>query len=217
LVVGFGNSGGEIAIDLWEHDAKPGILCRSPVNVLPRSLVYCFEEILDLKLGARGGPLWVNDRISRFLIKLVVGDLSKYGITTPHPIHGVTTNLVVNHVPPFLDIGTIDLIKKGEIQVFNKGIKRFTKTAVIFEDDREETFDDVILATGFEFASSCAKFLDPEIHAKVTHEGIVVASGKESAQKHMYFLGYADWAGRFREIHLESIRITKEIEKKLRS
>jgi len=34
LVVGFGNSGGEIAIDLVEHGAATEIAVRSPVNVI---------------------------------------------------------------------------------------------------------------------------------------------------------------------------------------
>ena len=39
LVVGFGNSGGEIAIDLWEHGARPTLSVRGPVNVVPREVV----------------------------------------------------------------------------------------------------------------------------------------------------------------------------------
>jgi indole-3-pyruvate monooxygenase len=38
LVVCFGNSGGEIAIDLWEHGAQAALAVRSPVNVIPREL-----------------------------------------------------------------------------------------------------------------------------------------------------------------------------------
>ena len=37
-MVGFGNSGGEIAIDLWEHGAQPSLAVRGPVNVIPREL-----------------------------------------------------------------------------------------------------------------------------------------------------------------------------------
>src|SRR5207244_8183372 len=39
LVVGFGNSGGEIAIDLFEQGARPAIAVRSAVNVIPRDFV----------------------------------------------------------------------------------------------------------------------------------------------------------------------------------
>lgn len=39
LVAGFGHSGGEIAIDLCEHDARPSFAVRGPVNVIPRELL----------------------------------------------------------------------------------------------------------------------------------------------------------------------------------
>ena len=39
LVVGFGNSGGEIAIDLHEHGARPALAVRSPVNVIARQVL----------------------------------------------------------------------------------------------------------------------------------------------------------------------------------
>ena len=38
LVVGFGNSGGEIAIDLCEHGAHTSLAVRGAVNVIPREL-----------------------------------------------------------------------------------------------------------------------------------------------------------------------------------
>src|SRR5450432_4330663 len=39
LVVGFGNSACEIAIDLYEQGAVPGMSVRSPVNVIPRDIM----------------------------------------------------------------------------------------------------------------------------------------------------------------------------------
>jgi indole-3-pyruvate monooxygenase len=42
LVVGFGNSGGEILIDLCEHDARPDVVVRSPCNIFPRDMFLPF-------------------------------------------------------------------------------------------------------------------------------------------------------------------------------
>ena len=39
LVVGFGNSGGEIAIDLHEHGARVAMAVRGPVNIVPREIL----------------------------------------------------------------------------------------------------------------------------------------------------------------------------------
>src|SRR5262249_47185304 len=38
IVVGIGNSGGEIALDLWEHGVDTTLSVRSPVHVVPRDL-----------------------------------------------------------------------------------------------------------------------------------------------------------------------------------
>jgi indole-3-pyruvate monooxygenase len=38
LVVGFGNSACEIAIDLYEQGAKTSMSVRSPVNAVPRDI-----------------------------------------------------------------------------------------------------------------------------------------------------------------------------------
>lgn len=38
LVVRCGNSGAEIAIDLWEHGARPSLVVRNPTHVVPRDV-----------------------------------------------------------------------------------------------------------------------------------------------------------------------------------
>jgi indole-3-pyruvate monooxygenase len=56
LVVGFGNSGGEIAIDLWEHGAETSLAVRSPVNVIPRDLFGIPILAIGILQSRRGGP-----------------------------------------------------------------------------------------------------------------------------------------------------------------
>ena len=96
-----------------------------------------------------------------------------------------------------------------------KGVKGFTETGVIFDDDSEEAFDDVVLATGYKFTASYAAFLDESIQAKVVNERQVVVSGKETAQKGLFFIGFSDMFGRFREINLEAHSITDAIRTRL--
>jgi indole-3-pyruvate monooxygenase len=78
LVVGFGNSGGEIAIDLWEHGARPSLAVRSPVNVIPRDLLgipILAIGILQSKLP----PRWA-DALNAPHLRVVMGDLTRYGL-----------------------------------------------------------------------------------------------------------------------------------------
>ena len=49
LVVGFGNSGGEISIDLHEHGAKPCLSVRNPVNVVPKEVFGINSITLSLR------------------------------------------------------------------------------------------------------------------------------------------------------------------------
>lgn len=77
LVVGSGNSGMEIALDLANHGSKTSIVVRSPVHVLSRKMLY-----LGLVMLKYFPPKMV-DSLMVMLSKLVFGDLSKYGISRP--------------------------------------------------------------------------------------------------------------------------------------
>jgi len=55
LVVGIGNTGGEIAIDLTEHGAAETTICvRSPLNVIPREVL---GSAVQVTVGARRAAL----------------------------------------------------------------------------------------------------------------------------------------------------------------
>jgi len=78
LVVGFGNSGGEIAIDLYEHGAQPSIAVRGSVNVIPRELFgipILAIAILESKLPPR-----LADVLNAPILRATVGDLAQYGL-----------------------------------------------------------------------------------------------------------------------------------------
>src|SRR5690606_32246266 len=78
LVVGSGNSGAEIAIDLWEHGAKVDLCVRGPVHVTPRDLMGVPAQITGILLSSL--PPKVADRIALAALDRAVGDLSRYGI-----------------------------------------------------------------------------------------------------------------------------------------
>ena len=78
LVVGLGNSGGEIAIDLDEHGAHPTLAVRSPVSVIPRQLLGL--PILAVAALFRRFPPKVGDAMAAPLLALAVGDIRKLGL-----------------------------------------------------------------------------------------------------------------------------------------
>src|SRR6185437_475835 len=62
LVIGFGNSACEIAIDLYEQGAIPSLSVRSPVNVVPRDVFGI--PILRLSYFLDALPPRIADRLS---------------------------------------------------------------------------------------------------------------------------------------------------------
>lgn len=144
LVVGIGNSGGEIALDLLEHGATPAISVRGPVNVIPRDLLGI--PILAVAALLRVLPARLGDLLARPLIRLAIGDVEALGLRRlPYgPLRQVDR---LGRVP-LIDAGTIRQIRAGRIAV-RGGVARFTAGGVQFDDGREEAFDAIVAATGF--------------------------------------------------------------------
>ncbi|KAM7275685.1 hypothetical protein ACFE04_017551 [Oxalis oulophora] len=140
LVVGSGNSGMEIALDLANHGAKTSIVIRSPVHVLNREMVYLGLSIIKyFSLG-------FLDSLMAFLSKLYYGDLSKYGISRPEEGPFIMKLLYGKY--PVVDVGTVKKIKAGEIQVL-PAITSIRGNDVLFEDGHSHSFDSIIFCTGF--------------------------------------------------------------------
>jgi len=112
---------------------------------------------------------------------------------------------------PLIDIGTVDLIRRGRIQIC-PAIDGFFENGVRFADGRQQRFDAVILATGY---SPQAGELVPEVAGVVDARGTPNTSGRESAAGGLYFCGFRVAAtGMLREIGLEAKRIAAGITRK---
>src|SRR6266540_2098019 len=131
LVVGFGNSGGEIAMDLWEHGAQPSIAVRSAVNVIPRDLFGI--PILSIGILQNKMPSKLADAINAPILRAVIGDIKKYGLRKLP--YGPVTQIRNDVHIPLIDVGTIKLIKDGHLTVY-AGIKEFMREGVIFMDGK---------------------------------------------------------------------------------
>jgi putative flavoprotein involved in K+ transport len=104
LIVGTGNSGAEIAVDLAEgHARRVWISVRTPPNILRRDLAGLPTQVLGVML--RRLPPRVVDAVARGAQRVTVGDLSPYGM--PLPSRGVYTRLREDGTIPILDVGLI--------------------------------------------------------------------------------------------------------------
>jgi len=200
LVVGFGNSGGEIALDLWEHGARPALAIRGPVNVVPRELLGV--PILALTIALSRLPPPVADAVSAPVLRLALGDLTRLGLHAPP--HGPLAQIRRRARIPLIDVGTLALIRRGQVPVY-PGLARFTAEGVVFTDGSQAAFDAVILATGYRPAVHA--FL-PEAAAVCGPDGAPLTSGRASALPGLYFCGFHVAAtGMLREIGLEARRL----------
>ena len=203
LVVGFGNSGGEIAVDLFEHDARPSIAVRSPVNVVARETLGIPSLTWNLFLSRLPGNM--GDWLAAPLVRVSVGDLTRYGLRKSKigPIQQIKTEGQV----PLIDVGTVKLIKGGQLTVY-PGIERFTPDGVVFSDGRAAAFDAVVLATGYrpdvdEFISDAPEAIDGN--------GTPTASGRELAPGLFVCGFYISRTGMLREIGIEAKQIAAAI------
>ena len=78
LVVGAGNSGAEIALDLLEHGAKPSLCIRGPIHVVARDVGPI--PALDVALAMQPLPLALRNAVMRAASVARYGDLRRWGI-----------------------------------------------------------------------------------------------------------------------------------------
>lgn len=203
LVVGFGNSACEQALDLVERGAEVHLAVRSPVNVLPRD-IFGVVPVLPLGIVMRRLPTRVADALAWPMVRSTVGDVTKMGLRKLP--YGPNTQIARDHHVPLLDIGTMDQIKQGRIAVHGD-LDRFTEDGVVFSNGSQVTLDAVVLATGYR-ASIGDLLVGWE--AVCDSSGTPTVSGAPTALGGLYFCGmYVSPAGMLREIGIEATELRR--------
>jgi hypothetical protein len=209
LVVGFGNSACEIAIDLYEQGAIPSMAVRSPVNVIPRDLLGI--PILEISQFMSRLPPRIADIINAPLMRLLFGDLTTLGLKKMP--YGPFEEIKKDGNIPVIDIGTIKHIRQGHITIYDD-IDHITGKTVYFVDGRNADFDAIVAAIGY--CRSCDEIIAVD---KSRFDDLKVSVNK---QKHfgkdgLYFCGfYVGPRGQIREIALDAQKIAKDIADKER-
>jgi hypothetical protein len=87
-------------------------------------------------------PVRLADQIGKMTSRLVLGDLSRYGLPNaewrPYSSGRV----------PVIDVGFVRVLKRGLLHI-RPELVRMTPTQAVYADGRSEPFDAVIAATGF--------------------------------------------------------------------
>ncbi|OMP03438.1 Pyridine nucleotide-disulfide oxidoreductase, class-II [Corchorus capsularis] len=145
LVVGCGNSGMEVCLDLCNYNARPTLVVRDSVHVLPQEMLGRSTFGLSMWL-LKWFPICLVDRFLLLVSRFMLGDTEKFGLHRPKL--GPLQLKNKSGKTPVLDVGTLAMIKSGNIKVC-PGIKRITHRAAEFVNGRKENFDVIILATGY--------------------------------------------------------------------
>ncbi len=144
LVVGMGNTGGEIALDLAEASIPTWLSVRGSVNIVPRDLNGRPVQETS-KLLARL-PFGLGDWIGAKVQRLYFGNLQKYGLKQSDKYPAV--ELRETGKTPMIDVGTIKAIKTGLIRVVG-GVHHFIHDGVVLDNGNTLNCEHVIASTGY--------------------------------------------------------------------
>jgi cation diffusion facilitator CzcD-associated flavoprotein CzcO len=156
LVIGAGNSGCDIAAESAQHARKTFHSVRRGYYYMPKFFLgtpadQVGERLLDLHV-----PLTVRRWIASALHRMIVGDLSRFGL--PRPDHRLfETHPIINSQLPYY-YGQGDIVAKPDVRAYDG-------EAVLFADGSREPVDLIIYATGFRIVFP---FLD---HALLNWQG----------------------------------------------
>jgi len=207
LVVGFGNSACEIAIDLFEQGAKPSMAVRSPVNIVPRDLFGI--PILKLSLLLSRLPPSIADAINAPFMQLRFGNITKLGLNKMP--YGAFQQIHKDGNIPVLDIGTLKHIREEHIRIFSD-IDFIEASTVHFTGGKKANFDAVIAAIGY--YRDYAQIIDVD---KSRFDDLKVCADKQKffGKDGLYFCGF--WigpTGQIREISRDAEKIANDIARK---
>jgi cation diffusion facilitator CzcD-associated flavoprotein CzcO len=138
LVVGGGNSGCDIACDAAATAAKASISMRRGYHFLPK---HIFGQPTDAFF--RSGPhlpAWLAQPLLAGLLRVLVGDLRRYGL--PKPDHRVL------ETHPIVNSQLLHYLAHGDITA-RPDIAELRGRTVRFTDGTEDEFDLIVYATGY--------------------------------------------------------------------
>ncbi len=182
LVVGMGNTGAEIALDLCEAGVEVALSVRSAVNIVHRDVLGRPTQRTSILLGRL--PPRLGHTLATWLRNLTVGDLSHWGLRTPST--SPLAQLREEGRTPVIDVGTLARIRAGDIRV-HPGIERLLGSGARFTDGQEAPFDSIVLATGYEAG---LRDLVPDVKLGLDPRGLPLEAIGRGARNGLHFTGF---------------------------
>jgi thioredoxin reductase len=177
LVVGAGNSGCDLAVDVAQHRLEADIVIRKGTYFQPKT--YFGKPRQEVEFLAQFSPD-EQDLINRLLARVSIGEWRDYP-GMPEPEHHTLAegSTVVNDL-------LLYWIHHGRIRVV-PGIERFDGRTVHFTDGSARDYDTILWATGFH---ASLPFIDESLLQRsggvpLRYAGGIVPAGLEK----LYFIG----------------------------
>jgi len=207
LVVGFGNSACEIAIDLYEQGAVPCMSVRSPVNIIPRDVLGI--PILEISQWMSKLPPRMADIVNAPLLSILIGDITKLGLKKMP--YGPFEQIQKDASIPVLDIGTVKHIRQGHIKVFGD-ISHIENRIVYFTGGEKQEVEAIVAGIGYYRGYADILEVDP---ARFEDLKAPVPKQKYFGHDGLYFCGfYISPTGQIKEIGNDAKEIAKSIAKR---
>lgn len=146
LVVGAGNSGVDIACDASFAADQAFLSVRRGYHFMPKHVMGKPADVFDKENPPL--PFFIKQRITALLLRLINGDMTRYGL--PKPDHKVFQTHPILNTQILHYLGHGDCIAKGDV-------KRLDGDEVVFVDGSREKIDLIITATGYQH---CVPYLE---------------------------------------------------------
>jgi dimethylaniline monooxygenase (N-oxide forming) len=148
VVVGFGNSAMDIAVEVSRIARNTYLSVRRGFHIIPK---HVLGTPLDLAPIPRFLPFSWKLKIQAFAVKLQVGKLSQYGLPDPdHPYM---------HAHPTISSDIFSALSHGRVKP-KPNIQKLNGDGVIFVDGSREKVDEIIYCTGYNVSFP---FFRPEV------------------------------------------------------
>lgn len=208
LVVGVGNTGAEIAVDLVEGGAaRVRLAVRTVPHIVRRSTAGWPAQRTGILV--RRLPVRLVDRAGAVMCRISVPDLTERGL--PRPDTGLYSRVREGAIP-VQDVGLIDAVRAGTVEPV-AALDSFDDGKAVLADGTRISPDTVIAATGYRRA----------LEDLVGHLGVldergrpVTHGGRTSAKAPgLYFTGFTNpISGMFRELAIDARKIARAVSKK---
>jgi putative flavoprotein involved in K+ transport len=210
LVVGAGNTGAEIAVDLVEGGAaRVRLSVRTTPHIVRRSTAGWAAQYTGIVV--RRLPVRLVDRLAGPMAKVSVPDLSAQGLARPDT--GLYSRVKDGSIP-VQDVGLIDAVRKGRVEVV-AAVEAFEGSKAVLAGGERIEPDAVVAATGY------ARSLE----GLVGHLGVLDARGRPVVHgarspkdaPGLYFTGFTNpISGMLRELAIDAEKIAKTLAKSVR-